>query len=246
LELDGGMNMKDISGKRVFLTGASRGIGQQIAYAFAGLGCHLILHARKKENLETTLTALKAFKVEVDSVEAELSDSESVESMLLELDQLNKQVDIVYCNAAVGSDSQDIYHSSRAEWDRVMQVNFYTLVRINEYFLPKLVEQGFGRIINVSTGMEDQPNLAPYSVSKAAVERFTRDLSKQMKAKNVLMNCIDPGWIKTDLGGPDAFSEVESVIPGMIVPALLEDDGPVSQLFKAQAYVGKTYDTLGL
>ena len=236
--------MKDINGKRVFLTGASRGIGQQIAYAFADLGCNLILQARTKGNLDSTLANLKKFDVEVDVVEAELSNESSVKAMLVEIDGLNKQVDIVYCNAAVMSESQDIFNSSRAEWDRVMQINFYSLVTINEHFLPKLIQQGYGRVINVSSGIADQPALAAYSVSKAAVERFVRDLSKQMKEKNVLMNCIDPGWIKTDLGGPNAFSEVDSVIPGMIVPALLEDDGPVGQFYRAQDYAGKSYNEL--
>lgn len=238
--------MIELKGKRVFLTGASRGIGQQIAYAFAEQGCNLILHARKLNNLSTTLEVIKKTNVEVDCIEAELSNTKAVDKMLEQLDQLDKQVDIVYCCAAIGSQQQDIYNSDRDEWDKVMQVNFYSLVKINEYFMPKLVEQGFGRIVNVSSGIADQPALAPYSVSKAAVDRYTRDLSKQMKEKKVLMNCVDPGWIKTDLGGPDAWSEVESVIPGMIVPVLIEADGPAGTMFSAQTYSGMTYKELNL
>jgi len=238
--------MKVIKGKRVFLTGASRGIGQQIAYAFAGLGCDLILQARSIDHLSTTVDQLKSYDVDVACVEAELSDPSSVEAMLLVVDGLGKQVDIVYNCAAVMSDQQEIFKSNRNEWDRVMQVNFYALVTICEYFLPKLIEQGWGRVINVTSGIADQPGLAPYSVSKAAVERYTRDLSKMMKEKNILMNCIDPGWIKTDLGGPNAFSEVDSVIPGMIVPALLEDEGPVSQFYRAQDYAGQLLTELEL
>jgi len=238
--------MKDISGKRVFLTGASRGIGQQIAYGFAGLGCQLILHARKKDNLKTTLKELEKYDIDVEIVEAELSQPESVAAMLTEVDELNKQVDIVYCCAAINHGFLDIYNTDRRVWDEVFEVNLHSLVKINEHFLPKLIEQGYGRIINVSSGIQDQPELGPYSVSKAAVERFTRDLSKRMQEKNVLMNCIDPGWIKTDLGGPNAFSEVESVLPGMLVPALIEDDGPVSELYRAQDYVGKSLNELDI
>lgn len=238
--------MKDISGKRVFLTGASRGIGQQIAYGFASLGCNLILQARKRENLSETVNDLEIYNVDVEIVEAELSNPTSVDKMLQEVDALNKQVDIVYCCAGILKSYEDIYHSDRRIWDEILEVNLHSTVRINEHFLPKLIKQGFGRVINVSSGVADQPNLGAYSVSKAGVERFTRDLSKQMKEKNILMNCIDPGWIKTDMGGPNAFSEVESVLPGMLVPALLDDDGPISQFYRAQDYVGKSIDELDI
>lgn len=236
--------MIELKGKRVFLTGASRGIGQQIAYGFAGLGANLILQARKKENLSETVNELDIYNVDVEIVEAELSDPESVASMLAEVDGLNKQVDIVYCCAAISGGFEDIFNSEREVWDRILEVNLHSTVKINEHFLPKLIEQGFGRVINVSSGIQDQPNLGAYSVSKAGVERFTRDLSKQMKEKNVLMNCIDPGWIKTDMGGPNAFSEVDSVLPGMLVPALLNNDGPVSQLFSAQEFTGLDHESL--
>lgn len=238
--------MKDISGKRVFLTGASRGIGQQIAYGFAELGCNLILQARKLDNLQETLKHLKSYQIDVETVEGELSDPQSVEAMLSTIEALQKQVDIVYCNAAIMSKPQELFQADKAEWDRVMQINVYSLIRINEFFLPKLAEQGFGRVINVSSGIQDQPALMAYSVSKACVERFTRDLSKEMQNKKVLMNCIDPGWIKTDLGGPNAFSEVDSVLPGMLVPAVIEDDGPISHLFRAQDYVGQTLNNIQL
>lgn len=236
--------MIDIKGKRAFLTGASRGIGKQIAFGLAELGCHLVLQARTEDNLQETLTTLQAFDIEVDYVTSELSDVNSVYNMLDSVDKIGKQIDIVYNCAGSMSQPQDIYKTERSEWDRIMQINFYAIVSICEYFMPKLVKQGFGRIINVSSGIADQPALAPYSVSKAAVDRYTRDLSKEMQAQNVLMNVVDPGWIKTDMGGPNAFSEVSSVMPGMLVPVLIDQDGPVSNFYMAQEYVGLGLDEI--
>ena len=70
--------------------------------------------------------------------------------------------------------------------------------------IPAMVERGFGRIINLSSGIRDIPQLAPYSVSKAAVDKYTSDLAAELRGSNVLVNGLDPGWLKTDLGGPDA------------------------------------------
>lgn len=233
--------MINIKGKTVFLTGASRGIGRQIAIGFAGLGCDLILHARKKENLDETLELLKEAEVGIDLVEAELSDREDVKKMLAAVDKMEKQVDIVYNCAGISGSDENIYNTDRANWDKILEVNVHALVSICEHFMPKLIDQGFGRIVNVSSGVADQPNLIAYSVSKAAVDRYTKDFAKSMKEQNVLMNTIDPGWIKTDMGGPNAFSEVSSVIPGMLVPVLMPDDGPVGMRFSAQDYVGMEF-----
>jgi 3-oxoacyl-[acyl-carrier protein] reductase len=78
--------------------------------------------------------------------------------------------------------------------------------------------------------------LVPYSVSKAAVDKFTCDLAAELRGTNVLVNYLDPGWLKTDLGGPNADNAVETVLPGALVPALLEDNGPTGQFFAAQDY----------
>jgi len=68
------------------------------------------------------------------------------------------------------------------------------------------------------------------------VDKYSRDLAAELQGTNVLVNYLDPGWLKTDLGGPNAENEVETVLPGALVPALLEDHGPSGRLFAAQDY----------
>ena len=97
-------------------------------------------------------------------------------------------------------------------------------------------KRGFGRIINLTSGIQNQPDLSPYSVSKAAIDKYTRDIAFELKNDNVLVNYLDPGWLKTDLGGPNAWFTVETVLPGALVPALLEDKGPTCQFFYAQNF----------
>ena len=99
-----------------------------------------------------------------------------------------------------------------------------------------MATRGFGRIINITSGIKDQPDLTVYSVSKGAIDKYTQDLAAQMQGTNVLVSHVDPGWLRTDLGGPNAEHPVESVLPGALVPALLADFGPNGQFFAAQDY----------
>lgn len=228
--------MKDLKGKLALVTGSSRGIGTQIAKGLASLGCDVILHARKIENLAETEKMLKDYNVKVYKIAAELSDKNQVETMLNELDKNHAKVDIVYNNAAIMCQRQDVFNTDRKAWDEVFEINVFALIKICEHYLPKMIKNNFGRIINFSSGIADQPELSPYALSKAAVDKYTKDMAIRLEGKNVLMNRIDPGWIKTDLGGPDAWEDLNSVLPGVLVPALLDKGGANGQLFRAQDY----------
>jgi NAD(P)-dependent dehydrogenase (short-subunit alcohol dehydrogenase family) len=110
------------------------------------------------------------------------------------------------------------------------------MVALCNAFAPEMKRRGYGRIINLTSGIKDIPQLAPYSVSKAAVDKYSRDLAAELSGTNILVNYLDPGWLKTDLGGPNAENEVETVLPGALVPALLEDHGPSGRFYAAQDY----------
>ena len=90
-----------------------------------------------------------------------------------------------------------------------------------------------------TSGIKDQPELIAYAISKAAVDKFVADTAGRLKDNGVLMNLSGPGWLRTDLGGPQAPNAVESVLPRALVPALI-DDGTTGKLFRAQDYAGKT------
>ena len=122
------------------------------------------------------------------------------------------------------------------EWDKIYQINFFSLVRMCNAFYPIMRSRQWGRIVNLVTGMENTPQLTPYSASKASVEKYTRELSAELCDSNVLVNALDPGWLKTDLGGATADHAVETVLPGALVPALLENDGTRGTVFRAQDY----------
>ena len=91
------------------------------------------------------------------------------------------------------------------------------------HFIPKMVERGFGRIVNTSSGINLDPYQAGYSASKAALDKVTRDLGYKYQGTDVVINLADPGWCRTDLGGDQAPNSPESAIPGVVVGAFVDD-----------------------
>jgi NAD(P)-dependent dehydrogenase (short-subunit alcohol dehydrogenase family) len=228
--------MKLLEGKWALVTGSSRGIGRQIAKGLAERKCNLIVHGRKPENTARTVELLKSCGVKVHSVSGELSSREGIQSVIDGVRSGPGHVDILYNNAAVMSIWKPIWEVTAEEWLDIFRINLLAMIALCNVFAPEMKRRGYGRIINLSSGIKDTPNLAPYGVSKAAVDKYTRDLAAELKGSNVLVNYLDPGWLKTDLGGKDAMYPVEDVLPGALVPALLDDNGPSGQLFAAQDY----------
>jgi len=225
-----------LSGKWALITGASRGIGQQIALGLADLGCSLVLHARQLENLDETLLLLKAHASRAHCVAGDFVSPEGVQQVIAGVMSCPGRVDILYNNAAIQNDWKPVWQISPAEWQACFQVNFFSLVALCRAFIPGMQHHGYGRVINLTSGIRDVPNLAPYSASKAAVDKYTQDLAAELRGSNVLANLLDPGWLRTDLGGPDGEHAVETVLPGALVPALLEDYGPSGRLYAAQDF----------
>lgn len=228
--------MKLLENKWALVTGSSRGIGQQIALGLAQRQCNVIVHGRTENNTAETMRRLKDYAVQTYVVAGELDSASNVEALIQKVKAGPGPVDILYNNAAFQNTWKPIWDITPAEWLESFQVNFFALVMLCNAFAPGMKERGYGRIINLTSGIKDIPQLAPYSVSKAAVDKYSRDLAAELRGTNVLVNYLDPGWLKTDLGGPNAENAVETVLPGALVPALLDDHGPSGRFYGAQDY----------
>jgi 3-oxoacyl-[acyl-carrier protein] reductase len=234
------MKKTDIHGKWALVTGASRGIGRQICLGLSQYGCNVVLHSREAAHTKTLAKELADKGVQVRQVEAELSDEKQVNAMLASLINTGPAIDILYNNAAIMTPFHNNWMDVPAEdFRKSFEVNVIALIRICHRLIPGMVKRGWGRIINVTSGIKNQPELIAYAISKAAVDKFVTDTVIRLKDTGVLMNLLDPGWLRTDLGGPQAPNSVESVLPGAIVPALI-DDGTTGKLFCAQDYAGKS------
>ncbi len=225
-----------LTGKWALVTGSSRGVGQQIALGLGERECNVIVHGRKLENTEATLAMLEPLGVTTLAVAGDLATEARIAAIVADVTKGPGHVDILYNNAAIQNPWKEIWDITKEEWLTTFQVNLFAMIQLCNAFAPGMKTRGYGRIINLTSGIRDTPQLAPYSVSKAAVDKYTQDLAAELRGTNVLVNTLDPGWLKTDMGGENAPGEVESVLPGALVPALLPDHGSSGHFYAAQDF----------
>lgn len=234
--------MIDIQGKWALVTGASRGLGFLAAQALAQRGCNVILQSRSVEHLQKAAAAISELGVEVKCVSCELAEEKSVRDMLAEIDSFGADVDIVLNNAGLQiAYRTDYYATPVSDYTVSFAVNTIAPAMICYHFLPKMVEKGFGRIVNTTSGIALEPEQAGYSASKAALDKITVDMGNNVNGTDVCINLVDPGWCRTDLGGPNAPNSPESAIPGVIVGAFI-DDKKSGRIFRAQDFAGMTIE----
>lgn len=234
--------MVDVKGKWALITGASRGIGYLTALFMAEQGCNLILHGRTKEHCEKVLREVQAKGVEAYVVAAELTDLSQVETMLTEIDANQTPVSIVLNNAGLQiAYRTDYFNTPASDYTESFKINTIAPAMICYHFLPKMIENGFGRILNTTSGIRLEPQQAGYSASKAALDKITIDLGHTVQGTDVMINLTDPGWCRTDLGGPHATNAPESAIPGIVVGVFMEDKKS-GRYLGAQNFTGMTLE----
>ena len=231
--------MLNLEGKWALITGASRGIGKLAAEALAAQGCNLILLSRDCAHTAEFARTLSE-RVSVREVACDLADPESVEKALAEIDAMNLPVDVILNNAGVQiAYRTDFWQTPVSDYTTSFQINTIAPMMICYHFIPKMIERGFGRVVNTTSGIRLEPEQAGYSASKAGLDKVTIDLGSKLTGTGVAINLTDPGWCRTDLGGPNAPNAPESAIPGVIVGAFVEQ--PKSgRLFTASDFYDMT------
>lgn len=234
--------MVNVKNRWAFITGAARGIGYLTARLMAEYGCNLILHSRDISHTEKIVSEVKAMGVDAYAVSAELSDLDSVKKMLETIDSLGVNVDIVLNNAGMQiAYRTDYFKTPVGDYTESFKINTIVPAMICYHFMPKMIERGFGRIVNTTSGIALEPEQAGYSASKAALDKITIDLGSKVEGTDVMINLTDPGWCRTDLGGPNAPNAPESAIPGIAVGAFV-DDKKSGRYLNAPYFTGMTLE----
>lgn len=234
--------MYEVKGRWALITGASRGIGYLTAKFMAEKGCNLILHSRSLAHTEKVLQEVRAYGVQAHAVEADLGSPADVEKMLKAVDALDVDVDIVLNNAGLQIAYRTDYLSTPvSDYEISFHVNTIAPAMICYHFLPGMVQRGSGRILNTTSGIALDVCQAGYSASKAALDKITIDLGSKVEGTDVMINLTDPGWCRTDLGGPHAPNAPESAIPGIVVGVFV-NDGKSGRYLGAQHFAGMTLE----
>lgn len=234
--------MTSLKNKWVLVTGASRGLGRLCALELAKHGANLILHARTLSACEAVLAEVKALGAEAFCIEAELSDMNAVSRMIDEIDKSGVQLDAILNNAGLQiAYRSGVFDTPALDYEVSFAVNTTAPMMICYHYLPKMKERGFGRIVNVTSGIDKDPYQGGYSASKAALDKVTKDIGTLFDGTDVMINLADPGWCSTDLGGPHAPNLPETAVTGLIL-GLFADDKKSGRTFRAQEYSALTVE----
>ena len=191
----------DLSQRLVLVTGASSGIGRACAEAFAGLGCRLILLARRAERLETLAEKLEAFTgVEVLTAVVDVRDRRAVEAWVDELPDGWRDIDILINNAGLARGLTPLWKGEVSDWEEMIDTNVKGLLYVTRSVLPGMVDRGAGHVINIGSiaGHEVYPGGSVYCATKHAVAAMNRTLAIDTLGTGVRVSSVDPGLVETE------------------------------------------------
>ena len=189
--------MFSIKNKTVLLTGATGGIGNEIAHQMSSLGAKLILTGTKKDRLNDLSNKLPN---ESDFIVSNLNTNENVQNFSDELENKNYIIDVLINNAGITKDNLFLRMKDE-EWDDVINVNLNSNFKLTKKILKGMIKNRWGRIINISSdaakiGNSGQSN---YVASKSAIEGLTRTLANEVASRGITVNCISPGFVDTEI-----------------------------------------------
>ena len=193
------MNDKQFNGKAALVTGATSGIGQACALAFAKAGTKVVCVGRKAEALQDVEQKIRELGAETLTINSDLARENEAQRVVEQAIQGFGGIDVLV-NAAGHLSNGTIENTSLEAWDEMMNVNVRAPFQLIQKALPSLIERR-GNIVNVSsvTGLRAFPGVLAYCVSKAALDQLTRCSALELAAKGVRVNAVNPGVVVTDI-----------------------------------------------
>jgi len=234
------------AGKKIaVVTGANRGLGLETCRQLARLGLTVILTARDPARGAAEADKLQAQGLDVIFQPLDVTDPASIVQLGEFLAQKFGRIDVLVNNAGVfldplGGDDPDASSVLRADIDilrTTMETNLYGPLSMCQALIPLM--QGSGRVVNVSSGMgqlSEMNGCCPgYRFSKTGLNALTRTLADELQHTAIKVNSVCPGWVRTDMGGPNAERPVEKGAETIVWLATLDDDGPSGGFFRDKA-----------
>ena len=204
--------------KCALITGATRGIGKQIAITLAKQGYNIALNYRKEnEELENTKKEIEKIGVQVLAVKGDVANFENCENFVKQVIERFGQIDVLVNNAGITKDML-LMRMKKEDFEQVIDTNLVGTFNVTKNIVPYMMKARSGRIINISSvvGISGNAGQTNYSASKAGIIGFTKSLAKEIASRNILVNAVAPGFIETnmtDVLKDDVKQEIAKNIP---------------------------------
>ncbi len=217
------------------VTGANRGIGLEVSRQLLARGHRVVMTGR---DLERTNKAARTLGSDnAVALTMDVADPASIANAQRLVTARVGPVDILVNNAALLlHEDDDVLSIPLSAYRATFETNVFGALEVCRAFVPAMLERRYGRVVNVSSGagqLSRMSTYAPaYSMSKTALNAFTRILAETCRSQGVLVNAVDPGWVRTDMGGRAAPRSVEKGAETIVWLATLADDGPTGGFFR--------------
>ena len=222
------------NGRVALVSGGNRGIGLEICRQLADKGITTILGSRDEESGRAAAEGVSGHVV---VHQLDVADQKSVARLASFVEDEFGRLDVLVNNAGISND--ECQRGIDADLDRVreaLEANLLGAWRLCEVAIPLMQRNGYGRIVNISTGLaalEDMGGGSPaYRVSKTALNALTRILASELRGSGILVNSVCPGWVQTDMGGSSAPRPVEAGADTPVWAATLPNNGPTGGFFR--------------
>ena len=209
-----------LNGKVALVTGASRGIGQAIAEAYAASGARVILASRKQDALNQVAEKIQAAGGEALPIAAHTGQPESIANLIARSTEAYGGIDILVNNAGTNPHFGPVLTAEESQWQKTLEVNLLGYFRMVKACVDSLRSRGGGKIINVASvaGIKPMAGMGLYGVTKAGVIMLTQVLAAELAGDNIQVNAIAPGLVKTHFSSvlwqtPEIYSAIQKTIP---------------------------------
>ena len=218
------------------VTGANRGLGFETCLQLARLGMHVILTSRDPRLGEQAVELLSRLGPPVDFFPLDVTSPSSLAALQAFVEQHYGRLDVLVNNAGVYLDEGvSVFDVPMDQFRLTIDTNFYGPLCLCRAFVPLMVKHGYGRVVNVSSGYGSMSDVgghvASYRISKLALNGLTRIVAAEVNSRQVKVNAVDPGWVRTDMGGRYASHSVEQGAETITWLATLPPDGPSGGFF---------------
>jgi NAD(P)-dependent dehydrogenase (short-subunit alcohol dehydrogenase family) len=210
----------DLTGKTAIVTGSTKGIGRSIAEGLARAGAKVVISSRKADKCEEVASSIKAEGREATAIPCHIGKREDVEHLVSETRRRYGKIDVLVCNAAVNPYYGPMSGLTDDAFTKVIDSNVRSNLWLCNLAIPEMAERRDGSVIIVSSigGLRGSTHLGIYAISKAADFQLARNLAVEWGPKNIRVNCIAPGLVRTDFAralweNPEMLAKAEAITP---------------------------------